>query len=242
MILNQKTLCIALPTVNEVENLKILLPELFFIFPEADILIIDDASSDGTQEYLNQLMMENSRIKLVYRSTRLGIGSAHLFAMTYAYAQHYEFLITMDADLTHDSLDASQLFNLITVSDFVIGSRYLGKNDIEGWSKFRLFLTHGGHIITRVLFSSKLDMSSGLRAYRVNKIPIRSISLNCPPNYEFFFISTLVFLRTDCDIKQIRVKLTKRGSGKSKMTFRLMLRGVGQLLLYGLRIKKLKLI
>jgi dolichol-phosphate mannosyltransferase len=241
MTTSDHELCIALSTINELKNLQTLIPALLLQFRSVDILVIDDASSDGTQDYLNQLAISNSRVKSIYRPTRLGIGSAHMAAMNYANECGYKFLITMDADLTHRPSDVTQLLNEIKNYDFVIGSRYLGKKNIIGWSNFRLFLAHGAHLVTKIFFLTTLDMSSGLRAYKVNKIPLKSLILNCPVNYEFFFISTLIFLRSDCNIGQVRVQLLNRKSGKSKMTLRLMLNGILQLLLYGLRIKKIKI-
>lgn len=241
MTTSGRELCIALPTINELKNLQTLIPAILLQFKSVDILVIDDASSDGTQDYLNQLAEINSRVKTMYRPTRLGIGSAHIAAMNYAIECGYEFLITMDADLTHSLSDVSQLFNEIKNYDFVIGSRYLGKKNIIGWSKFRLFLTYSGHLLTSIFFLTTLDMSSGLRAYRVNKIPLKSLTLNCPVNYGFFFISALIFLRSDYIIGQIRAQLLNRKSGKSKMTLKLMFDGTLQLLLYGFRIKKLKI-
>ncbi len=94
--------------------------------------------------------------------------------------------------------------------------------------------------MTRLFFSSNLDMSSGLRAYRVAEIPMEALRTNCPQNYEFFFISALVFLRSKLRISQSRVRLSNRGDGKSKMSLDLKIRGVTQLFTFGLRIKRIK--
>lgn len=235
--------CIALPTVNEYENIRVLIPQLREMYQNTRILVIDDNSRDRTREYLEKLKLTDENIETIYRNQRIGIGSAHIAAMKYALASKTEFLITMDADLTHDPLDVFKLLSVIQEhnDDVVIGSRYLGRGDIRGWSKFRFILTHLGHLMTKLFFKSDLDMSSGLRAYRVNKIPIEAIHLNCPPNYEFFFISTLVFLKNKMQISQVRVQLSRRGEGKSKMSIELMGRGLKQLLLFGMRLKRIQL-
>jgi len=241
MEMSSRNLCIALPTVNELNNLKILIPKLKSLFNDINILVIDDASSDGTQEYLSQLVNSDPQIKVIYRPTRLGVGSAHLLAINYVVEKNYDFLITMDADLTHSPFDALQLYELIQNYDLVIGSRFLNKNSIIGWSKFRVFLTHGGHLLTKIFFMSNLDMSSGLRAYRVSEIPTRPLFLNLSTQYDFFFISSLIYLNLNKNIGQVRVELQKRKSGKSKMTLKLMLSGTFKLLIYGFRLKKIKL-
>lgn len=233
--------CVALPTVNELRNLQILIPQIRQIFKDGCILIIDDNSTDGTREYLELLKITDQGILTIYRSKRLGIGSAHMAAMNFAIDSNCQFLITMDADLTHDPFDALLLLDALQESDFVVGSRYLGKSDIQGWSKFRLLLTHSGHIMTQIFFRSDLDMSSGLRAYRVSKLPIEALRRNCPQNYEFFFISALVFIKSSLKICQVRVQLSKRGGGKSKMSWKMMLKGISQLFYYSFRIKRITL-
>lgn len=232
---------LALPTVNEYQNIRILIPQLRDLYQDAVILVIDDNSNDETRAYLEGLKIVDDNIKTIYRTQRLGIGSAHIAAMNFALASKTKYLITMDADLTHNPFDVFKLINAIQDHDVVVGSRYLGRNDIQGWSKFRLILTHMGHNMTKFFFKSDLDMSSGLRAYRVAKIPIEAIERNCPQNYEFFFISALVFQEVGVLISQVRVQLTSRGDGKSKMSLKLMARGVRQLLIFGFRLKRIQL-
>lgn len=232
---------IALPTVNEYQNIRILIPKLRELYQDAVILVIDDNSNDETRTYLENLKIIDENIKTIYRTQRLGIGSAHIAAMNFAVESKTKYLITMDADLTHNPFDVLKLINAIQDNDVVFGSRYLGSRDIRGWSKFRLILTHMGHKMTEFFFKSELDMSSGLRAYRVAKIPIEAIERNCPQNYEFFFISALVFREVGIQIGQVRVQLTRRGDGKSKMSLKLMSRGVRQLLVFGFRFKRIQL-
>ena len=242
-LIQSHEIILALPTVNEYQNIRILIPQLREMYQNTLILVIDDNSSDPTRDYLERLKLTDEHIETIYRNQRGGIGSAHIAAMKYALDSKVEFLITRDADLTHDPLDVFKLLSAIQErnDDVVFGSRYLGRRDIRGWSKFRFILTHMGHFMTKLFFKSDLDMSSGLRAYRVDKIPIGAIDINCPQDYEFFFISALVFLRAKMRISQVRVQLSRRGKGKSKMSIRLMARGLRQLLIFGSRIKRIQL-
>ena len=233
--------CIAIPTINEENNLKVLIPDLRNLFPNAYIVIIDDGSTDETYSYITQLMRTDPNLLGIYRNERLGIGSAHLFAMDFAITKNFGILITMDGDLTHSAKDAYKLFDAIQDNDIVIGSRYLQPKSIEGWSWLRIALTHGGHLITKLFFGSNIDMSSGLRAYRVSQIPFKSIQMNCSENYEFFFTSILVFIKHKLKIAQVGVLLGSRGSGKSKMDLGLMFRGIVKLFEFGLRLKRVKI-
>lgn len=234
--------CIAIPTINESDNLKILVPKLRILLPNALILIIDDASTDDTQVFLEQAMKSDSCLKAIFRDKRLGIGSAHLLALEYAVKSGFEILITMDGDLTHSPGDALRLLDSIKGHDLAIGSRYLENGRTKNWSLYRYFLTHAGHFMTNLFFRSNLDMSSALRLYKVQNIPLSSLKENCPLNYAFFFTSSLVFIKAKLQITQIPVTLENRASGSSKMNPRLMILGINQLLLYGFRIKKILLI
>ena len=118
--------------MNELQNLQILIPQLRKISKNRLILIIDDNSTDSTVEYLEQLKIVNKDILTIYRSKRLGMGSAHIDAMNFVINSKCQFLITIDADLTHDPLDAVTFLDALQENDFVIGSRYLGKSDIQG--------------------------------------------------------------------------------------------------------------
>jgi dolichol-phosphate mannosyltransferase len=234
-------LCVLLPTVNELRNLKILIPQLQETFPGATILVVDDGSTDGSNEYLEKLQHQSQQIQFVQRGSRLGIGSAHLTGMSYASRLGYTYLITMDADLTHRTEDAKSLFEKLDKYDIVIGSRYLQHSKIKNWNCLRLAMTWFGHISTRMFFETNIDMSSGLRGYKIESIDVELLEKNCPSNYEFFFVSVLIFLKLKMTISQVPILLNARGFGKSKMSIALALRGGLTLLLYGLRLKRVKI-
>jgi dolichol-phosphate mannosyltransferase len=147
----------------------------------------------------------------------------------------------MDADQTHRIEDAIAMVNAIGKSDLVIGSRYINSGSISGWSLPRLFLTHLGHLATSIFFGSKIDMSSGLRLYRIATIPISDMEKNCPADYEYFFTSAILYLKLKLHVTEVPVLLNQRGFGKSKMTISLMKRGITRLFLFGFRIKRIKL-
>ena len=111
-------------TYNEADNVENLLNEIFSHLPDVDILIVDDHSPDGTGPLLDQLAAKNSRIHVVHRPSKLGLGTAHLLAMKYALHHNYEHLITMDADFSHNPKYLTIMKQLLEDNDFVIGSRY----------------------------------------------------------------------------------------------------------------------
>ena len=235
-----ENLCIVLPTINECNNLRVLIPQLTDTFRQAAILVVDDNSCDGTQEYLRGLQEQLPNLQVIFRDFRGGIGSAHLVGLKHAIDFGYRYLITMDADMTHRVVDAQNLFSELVTKDIVVGSRYLNQSSIEGWPLFRVVMTRIGHKLTELFFGSDLDMSSGFRGYQLKAIDYGILNDLCPKNYDFFFVSILIFLKSDLKIFQVPVTLNNRNTGRSKMSLRLSLIGGGKLLLYGLRLKQIK--
>jgi len=215
-----------------------LLPQILDTFPGATILVVDDGSNDGSREYLRNLQHHSKQIDLILRPARLGIGSAHLAGIKYATSKGYTYLITMDADLTHRTEDAKLLFRDLENSDIVIGSRYLKDSKIEDWSNLRLIMTCLGHITTKIFFGTNIDMSSGLRGYKLKSIDLDLLEKNCPSNYDFFFVSILLFIHMNLNISSVPAVLNNRSFGKSKMSIPLAISGVLKLLMYGFRLRR----
>jgi dolichol-phosphate mannosyltransferase len=227
-----------LPTLNEKANLEHLLPKILEIQEVSIVIIVDDNSTDGSKAYFEKL--QNLRVLVIHRPSRLGIGYAHLDGMIKAKDLGSELIITMDADGTHRTEDLKKFLGMGNDFDLVIGSRYEKGGKILGWGVFRYFLTKVGHLATSIFFNSDLDMSSGMRAYKVSAIPFGSLQKNCHSDYSFFFVSLLVYRNERLRITQVPIELNNRISGKSKMVPVLMLRGVYTLFLYGVKIRKIK--
>jgi len=231
-------IAVILPTLNEKNNLEILIPQILDIEEVSFIVIVDDASTDGSEDYFQRNV--SAKIHVVRRPARLGIGSAHLDGLEYSKNIGCEVAITMDADGTHRIQDLVRMIDYGSYFDVLIGSRYIVGGEINGWSLFRNALTRLGHVATYLFFGSPLDMSSGMRAYRIEQLPFPILRINCPSDYSFFFVSLLVISKINLNIKQIPISLSPRLNGDSKMSLTLMCRGVTTLFLFGLRLKKLK--
>ena len=236
---NNDTLLV-LPTLNERKNLEILLPEIIEKIAGLDLLIIDDGSSDGSQDYLEFLTSSFNSVHFINRGSKLGIGSAHLYGLSYAREKSYKYVATMDADQTHRVADLGNLLAMRkSLESMVIGSRYVSGGGVVGWSLFRNLLTRAGHLVTFIFFFSKLDMSSGMRLYRTSEIPLELLQREAPINYDFFFISVLIYKKLGLKINQIPILLDPRGHGNSKMSIGLMARGIFRLFKIGLRFSRI---
>src|SRR5205807_9232574 len=106
---------------------------------DADILFMDDNSEDGTGAILDRIVVADARTKVIHRAGKLGIGSAHIEGLSYAYEAGYDRLVTMDCDFTHSPNDISRMLEAAREADIAVGSRYLQANSLPGWSLMRRF-------------------------------------------------------------------------------------------------------
>lgn len=209
-----------IPTYNEKTNVEKLFQEITALNCSFDILFIDDNSPDGTGELLDQLAKVNKNLTVKHRSGKQGIGSAHLCGIAYAYENQYDFLITMDSDFTHQPSDLPRLAEIASSVDVVIGSRYMQKDSLPGWSIFRRGMTHFGHFLTKNLLGMQYDASSGLRVYNLKNIPTAVFKRINSTSYSFFFESLFVLKNSGFMMKEVGIVLPVRTEGESKMDSR----------------------
>ena len=162
---------ISLATYNERENLPLITKEIFEFAPDVDILVVDDNSPDGTGDWVAEQMISEPRLKLLRRSGKLGLGTATLAAMNYAIESDYDFLLNMDADLSHPPKYLPAIREKTeegTGYDVVIGSRYVPGGGVEGWPFYRRFMSRGINLYAKIFLGLKTkDNSGAFRCYRV---------------------------------------------------------------------------
>ncbi len=211
-----------IPTLNEAGNIVALCREILNLDENWDILVVDDGSSDGTPELVMAMEFSgSSRLNVLQRGKRLGIGSAHKDGLKSAILREYEFAVTMDADGSHEPASAQSILDGCTSHDICVGSRYLQSNSLAGWSLGRKILTHLVHQLTMASLGLKYDNSSGFRAYRISTISDLSLDRIQSANYDFFFESLLFFQRNGLKINQASITLPTRTYGHSKLSFKL---------------------
>jgi len=220
---------IFIPTYNESGNIAPLFAEIQSVSPNFDVLFLDDNSPDGTGTLLDALAAKNSKVKVIHRTGKLGIGSAHLTGIRWAYEHGYQTLITMDADLTHSPTDIPKLLERAPHFDIVVGSRYMQIRGLEGWNILRKTLTWTAHILTTVLLDLKYDSTGAFRLYRLDRIPVRFFDLVHSCSYSFFFESLHLLNFNKFSITEVPISLPPRTYGSSKMNVRDALKSVGLL-------------
>ena len=224
----QRTL-IFIPTYNERENVVPMYEQIVALGLEADVLFLDDNSPDGTGAILDGLAREDSRVSVIHRSGKLGIGGAHLDGIAYAYDHGYDVFVTMDCDFTHSPSDIPKLAAYAESYDITVGSRYLNRGSLSEWSLYRKSLTHIGHFLTVNMLGISGDATGAFRVYRLRTIPRELFSLVRSRGYAFFFESLFVAHHNGLSIKDVPISLPARTYGHSKMTLDEIRRSVAQL-------------
>jgi dolichol-phosphate mannosyltransferase len=168
--LEMTKLLVFFATYNEAGNVERLLGKITSVAPEAHILVVDDNSSDGTVEVMQQLHLP--QLTIIRRKGKLGLGTAHLLALAYARHHGYDVVATMDGDLSHDPADLPALVSeLVKGSDIGVGSRYMPGGSCD-YSGYRLYVSRLGNIAARCLLGLKLhEFTTSFRAFRVDALP-----------------------------------------------------------------------
>jgi glycosyltransferase involved in cell wall biosynthesis len=220
---------LCLPTLNEAGNIQVMLGQIIDLGLDADIVVIDDGSSDGTDVLVEEVATKHPQVRLIERGARLGIGSAHTDALRLGKKGGYQFLVTMDADFSHQPSDIPRLLESAKTSNIVVGSRFSRPDSLKEWNLFRKGMTHFGHFLTKVLLSLPYDASGGFRVYRLGKLSPELIdSIQCR-NYEFFFESLTLMHRSGLSVAEVPIDLPARTYGESKMELKHIFGGVSRL-------------
>ena len=228
-----------IPTLNEAGSIYNLITTILRENLSLDILIIDDSSTDGTTEIIEEMKVKYDNIFLIVRPKKMGVGSAHIEALNFAKGSNYEFIVTMDADGSHNPKYIRDFLFRVDYCDLVIGSRYKEPDSLLEWHFHRKLLTYLVHFLTSILLRLNYDCSSGFRCYRVDAIPEVIFARLKSKGYDFFFESVYEISRAKCIIHELSIVLPTRTYGSSKLTYRLAARAFVTLIMLSLsRIKR----
>jgi dolichol-phosphate mannosyltransferase len=214
-----KTL-IFVPTYNERVNVGKLCPEILTLGLDADLLFLDDNSPDGTGALLDELAVQCPNLHVIHRSGKLGVGSAHIDGISWAYDHGYTRLTTMDCDFTHSPSDIPRLLARAEDHDVVVGSRWLHAGSLASWNARRRILTNAGHFLTRFLLRMPYDATGAFRVYNLEKIPRCLFHHVSARGYAFFFESLFLLIRNSFTVCEVPIDLPTRMHGQSKMSLR----------------------
>jgi dolichol-phosphate mannosyltransferase len=204
-------------TYNEVNNVEQLITKIKDNSVESDILIVDDNSPDGTGKLLEKKALKDNKLKVIIRSGKLGLDTAHKFAFEYARSNSYDYLITMDADLSHNPSEIPKFLKLIDNNDFILGSRYIdgGKTKM---ALMRFLLSYfGNKFIKNVLNIKCSEYTSSFRAFNLIRMNNFHLNIINSKGYSFFMETIYQVNKLGYKITEIPIIFEHRLNGKSKI-------------------------
>jgi len=218
-----KTLII-LPTYNEKNNLSVLVPKIFDVLPNTDLLFIDDHSPDGTAHVIKELQRAHHQIFLIERPQKMGLGSAYVAGFKWGLARNYNFFFQMDSDLSHHPQYLRTLMETGQQADLVLGSRYVKGGGIVGWNFFRHLLSKGGSLYAQLVLGLPFkDLMTGFKYIRGDAL--RKIDLDQIRSEGFCFQVEVdyAFYRSHLVIKEVPIIFMERRMGKSKLDHKIVI-------------------
>lgn len=227
MTLSPRTL-IVVPTFNEAENLKRLVTALRGALPSGNVLVVDDASPDGTGKLAAELAGSDAQVHALHRPAKLGLGSAYVAGFRWGLERGYDRFFEMDADFSHDPGTLPAFVEALDAgADVVVGSRNVVGGGVVGWGLGRHLLSKGGSLYSRLVLGVGVgDMTTGFKAYTrsaLERIDIASIRSN---GYAFQIETTYRALKSGLRVVEVPIVFVDRRVGRSKMTGRDVLEAV----------------
>lgn len=227
-------LLVSVATYNEAENLRPLLEEVRKYVPNADVLVIDDNSPDGTGRIADELAAADPRVKVLHRPGKLGLGTASLAAMKYAIDNSYDFLQNLDADFSHPPRFLPGILAGMATKDVMIGSRYVPGGGTENWPKVRLAISRTVNSLVRFFFRMPvMDASGAFRCYRVSKLAQAELHRTKSRGYSFQQEVLFRVHQTGAKLGEYPIIFENRRHGKSKVNMKEAVRSILMILSLG---------
>lgn len=215
------------PTYDERTNLERLLPAILTAVPEARVLVVDDASPDGTGEIAASFAARDPRVAVLHRPAKLGLGTAYVEGFRWALEREFDLVGQMDADLSHDPRDLPRLRDALDDADVALGSRNVPFGGVLGWGLGRHILSKGGSLYARSLLHTHVrDMTTGFKLYRAAALRAITPETLRSNGYAFQIESTMRALDRGLRVAEVPIVFCDRRTGHSKMSYRIVAEAV----------------
>ena len=207
------------PTYDEAENLAWIVGRLRDAQPGIDVLVVDDASPDGTGAIADELAAADPQVHVLHRPGKAGLGAAYLQGFAWALVEGYDVIGEMDADGSHQPEQLRLLLDALADADLVIGSRWVPGGSVVNWPLSRELLSRGGNLYVRTLLGIKVrDATAGFRLFR--RSTLEKIELDQVRSTGYVFQTDLVarVLRAGLTVREVPIQFVERVRGDSKMS------------------------
>jgi len=224
----ERTLVVT-PTYDERENLELFVGSVLAVVPSATILVVDDASPDGTGQLADRLASADERVRVMHRAGKRGLGTAYVQAFEANLDAGYEYFVEMDADLSHDPAHLPDFFRAFAAgADVVAGSRNVPGGGVEGWGLGRHLLSRGGSLYSRTILGVGVrDLTTGYKGFTrgaLRRIDIGSVVSN---GYSFQIEMTYRALKAGLRVQEVPITFVDRRVGESKMSWKVFVEAIG---------------
>ncbi|HEX5267205.1 MAG TPA: polyprenol monophosphomannose synthase [Acidimicrobiales bacterium] len=227
---------VVLPTYNEAGNVPQVLPRIRAAVPDAEILVVDDNSPDGTAELVETVAAGLGGIQVLRRPGKSGIGNAYRAGFRWGLERGFDAFVEMDADLSHDPAQLPDLLGGLAGADLVIGSRYVPGGSIPNWAPHRRLLSEAGNRYAAVALGMRVrDLTSGFRAYSAATLQDLDLDRIRADGYGFQIEMAFRAHRRGRLVTEVPIRFVDRVEGQSKMSMRIVVEALLLVTLWGVR-------
>jgi dolichol-phosphate mannosyltransferase len=226
---------VIIPTYNEKDNVRAITARIRSAVPGADLLIVDDNSPDGTGKIADELAASDTRVHVLHRRDKAGLGAAYVAGFEAALDQGYDTIVEMDADGSHQPEELPRLLTALGDADIVLGSRWVPGGKTLNWPKSRALLSRVGNAYARMMLGIPLrDMTGGYRAYRASAL--RKIGLENVESIGYCFQIDMARRAVQAGLTAAEVPITfvERTHGASKMSNDIVREALGRVTQWGI--------
>ncbi len=212
---------VLIPTYNEIENIENIIRAVLQLEENFDILIIDDNSPDKTGQKVKELQVSETRLHLLEREGKLGLGTAYITGFRWALSHNYEYIFEMDADFSHNPKDLSHLYHACVVggADLSIGSRYISGVNVVNWDIKRIIMSYYASVYVRFITRMDIqDTTAGFKCYHRKVLEAIDLDKIKFKGYAFQIEMKFTAWKFGFKIKEVPIIFTDRKEGSSKMS------------------------
>jgi dolichol-phosphate mannosyltransferase len=227
---------VIVPTYNEAENVRQIVARVRDAVPEAEILIADDNSPDGTGAIADGLAEADPAVRVLHRSGKQGLGAAYLAGFRWADEQGIDVVVEMDADGSHAPEELPRLLNALRDADMVLGSRWVPGGKVVNWPPSRHAISRTGNVYTRLALGIPLgDATGGYRAYRLPVLERLDLDKVASQGYCFQIDLARRAWKAGYRIVEVPITFRERERGQSKMSSRIVREALWRVTVWGVQ-------